>query len=223
MDVENIGYLCYNILNYFVKHGEGCRVSAKKEDNTEALSWDRSLMLYLHDIVYLLSVMIVVLLLVFRVVVVSGSSMYDTLKHGDYLLLLSNTFYREPEQGDIVVISKESFDNGAPIVKRIVATEGQTVDIDFDTGVVYVDGVPLEEPYTFTPTTTNGGVQFPLEVYEGFVFVLGDNRNGSRDSRYPEIGLIDKREIIGKAIYLVLPGAGAQGNELDYSRIGAIS
>jgi len=223
MDVENIGCLCYNILNYFVQYGEGYRMAAKNRKNEEPLSWDKSLMLYLHDIIYLLSVMILVLLLVFRVVVVSGSSMYETLKHGDYLLLLSNMFYREPEQGDIVVISKESFDNGAPIVKRIIATEGQTVDIDFYSGIVYVDGVALEEPYTYTPTTTNGGVQFPLKVYEGFVFVLGDNRNGSRDSRYPEIGLIDKREILGKAIYLVLPGAGAQGNEQDYSRIGAIS
>ena len=198
-------------------------MASERENQDEKLSWDKSLMLYLHDIVYLLCVIMIVLLLVFRVVVVSGSSMYDTLKHGDYLLLLSNTFYRDPQQGDIVVISKESFDNGAPIVKRIIATEGQTVDIDFETGIVFVDGKPLDESYTYTPTNTSGGVQFPLEVFDGFVFVLGDNRNGSRDSRYPEIGLIDRREILGKAIYLILPGKGALGNELDYSRIGAIS
>ena len=198
-------------------------MAAKKEKNEEPLDWKKSVMTYLHDVVYLLSIMVVTLLLVFRVVVVSGSSMYDTLKHGDYLLLLSNTLYRQPEQGDIVVISKESFDNGSPIVKRIIATEGQTVDIDFDTGTVFVDGEPLDEPYAYTPTTTAGGVQFPLEVFDGFVFVLGDNRNGSRDSRFPEIGLIDSREILGKAIYLVLPGGGVYGNEVDYSRIGAIS
>lgn len=198
-------------------------MAAKYLKKKAHLGWDKGLMMYLHDIVYLLSVMVVLLLLVFRVVVVNGSSMYDTLKHGDYLLLLSNTFYRQPEQGDIVVISKESFDQGSPIVKRIIATEGQTVDIDFNTGTVFVDGQPLDESYTYTPTNTNGGVRFPLEICEGFVFVLGDNRNGSRDSRYPEIGLIDKREIIGRAIFLILPGAGAQGDELDYSRIGAIS
>ena len=198
-------------------------MASERENQDKKLSWDKSLMLYLHDIVYLLCVIMIVLLLVFRVVVVSGSSMYDTLKHGDYLLLLSNTFYRDPQQGDIVVISKESFDNGAPIVKRIIATEGQTVDIDFETGIVFVDGKPLDESYTYTPTNTSGGVQFPLEVFDGFVFVLGDNRNGSRDSRYPEIGLIDRREILGKAIYLMLPGKGALGNELDYSRIGAVS
>ena len=194
-----------------------------KEKNTEQLSWDKSLVVYLHDIVYLLSFIVIVLLLVFRIVVVSGSSMYDTLKHGDYLLLLSNTFYTQPREGDIVVVSKKSFDDGAPIVKRIIATEGQTVDIDFDTGIVYVDGVALDEPYTYTPTTRTGGVQFPLTVFDGFVFVLGDNRNNSRDSRYPEIGLIDQREILGKAIYLIFPGGGEFGNEMDYRRIGALS
>ena len=198
-------------------------MSSENQKKEEQLGWDKSLMMYLHDIVYLLSVIVIVLLLIFRIVVVSGSSMYDTLLHGDYLLLLSNTFYRVPEQGDIVVISKESFDNGAPIVKRIIATEGQTVDIDFDAGIVYVDGVALEEEYTFTPTTRSGGVQFPLTVYDGFVFVLGDNRDASRDSRFPEIGMIDRREILGKAIFLIFPGKGIYGNEMDYGRIGAMS
>ena len=194
----------------------------KKSDAT-CQSWQNEVLSYLHDMVYLFSAIVIILLLVFRMVVVSGSSMYDTLKHGDYLLLLSNSFYKEPEPGDIVVISKESFDHGTPIVKRVIATEGQTVDIDFEAGIVYVDGVALEEPYTYTPTETGGGVKFPLTVYEGFVFVLGDNRNGSRDSRYPEIGLIDKREIIGKAIFLVLPGGGAFDDERDFGRIGVIS
>ena len=96
----------------------------------------QALTLYLHDIVYLLSAMLVVLLLVFRVVVVSGTSMNMTLLDGDYLLLLSNTFYHDPQQGDIIVVSKDSFDNGAAFVKRVIATEGQTVDIDFDNGIV---------------------------------------------------------------------------------------
>ena len=194
----------------------------KKPQNTEQ-NWRKDILFYLHDLVYVLSAITVIMLLVFRLVVVSGSSMYDTLKHGDYLLLLSNTLYQNPEQGDIIVVSKQSFDNGAPIVKRVIATEGQTVDIDFDAGIVYVDGVPLEEPYTYTPTSNSGGVQFPLTVYEGFVFVLGDNRSGSRDSRYPEIGLIDRREIIGKAIFLLLPGRGVYGDEMDFGRIGVIS
>ena len=192
-------------------------------EKKEKLSVNQNLLLYLHDIVYLLSFILVLLLLVFRIVVVSGSSMYHTLLNGDYLVLLSNTFYTDPQAGDIVVISKESFDNGAAIVKRIIATEGQTVDIDFQQGVVIVDGEVLDEPYTYTPTQTNGGVAFPLTVPQGCVFVMGDNRNNSRDSRYPEIGFVDEREILGKAIYLILPGSGEYGHELDYNRIGAIS
>ena len=198
-------------------------MAAGKEKREENLTLAQSFAVYLHDIVYLLSFVVVVLLLVFRVVVVSGSSMYNTLLDGDYLLLLSNTFYTDPQAGDIVVISKESFDNGAAIVKRIIATEGQTVDIDFDAGIVYVDGIALEEPYAHTPTNRNGGVAFPQTVPEGCVFVMGDNRNYSRDSRYPEIGFVDNREIMGKAIFLMLPGDGELDYELDYSRIGEIS
>ena len=193
------------------------------DKNKDKLTWKQNLLLYLHDISFLLSMIVVLLLLVFRVVVVSGSSMYDTLIHGDLLLLLSNTIYTEPEQGDIVVISKNSFDNGSAIVKRIIATEGQLVDIDFSAGIVYVDGEALEEPYTFTPTNTTGGMIFPLKVSDGCVFVMGDNRNSSRDSRYPEIGHVDEREILGKAVFIILPGAGEYGNEKDYARIGALS
>ncbi len=203
----------------FINKKSGKPKEKKKE---EKLRWDRCLLLYLHDMVYLLIAVVIVLLLVFRVVVVSGSSMYDSLIHGDLLLLLSNTFYAEPEYGDIVVLSTESFDNGTPIVKRIIATEGQTVDIDFASGIVYVDGIPLSEPYTQTPTNTSGGTVFPLTVDEGCVFVLGDNRNESRDSRYPEIGQVDKREILGKAIVLMMPGSGKYGTEFDFGRIGVI-
>lgn len=184
------------------------------------------MLLYIHDLIYFLAVIIIVLLLFFRVVIVSGSSMYDTLVNGDYLLLISNMFYREPEAGDIVVISKESFDNGEPIVKRVIATEGQTVDIDFEAGVVYVDGVALDEPYTYTPTNTSGGVEFPLTVEEGCIFVMGDNRNKSRDSRYLELGLVDTREVLGKAVLIMFPGDpdGADGSlTRDFGRIGGIS
>ena len=194
----------------------------KEKKKEEKLRWDRALLLYLHDMVYLLVTVVIVLLLIFRVVIVSGSSMYDSLIHGDLLLLLSNTFYAEPEYGDIIVLSTESFDNGTPIVKRVIATEGQTVDIDFEAGIVYVDGVALDEPYTHTPTNTSGGTQFPLTVEAGCIFVLGDNRNESRDSRYPEIGQVDKREVLGKAILLMMPGSGKYGTEFDLERIGVI-
>ena len=190
----------------------------------EKLGWKKSLVLYLHDVIYYLIVIVVLFLLVFRVVVVSGTSMNMTLYNGDYLLLLSNTFYHHPQHGDIVVISKDSFDDGAPIVKRIIATEGQVVDIDFPNGVVYVDGVALKEDYVNTPTNTSGAVAFPVTVPEGCVFVMGDNRNGSRDSRYVEIGMIDTREILGRAIFLFLPGTNTEQDPrpFDLGRIGVI-
>ena len=120
--------------------------------------------------------------------------------------------------------SKDSFDNGYPIIKRVIATEGQTVDIDFDQGVVYVDGQALQEDYTYTPTNVKEGMQFPLTVAEGCLFVMGDNRNRSKDSRNPEIGLVDKREILGKAIFLFLPAADHDAGQSapDYDRIGVI-
>ena len=193
-----------------------------KKNKDDKISFIKAATLYLHDIVYLLCAMILVLLLVFRVVIVSGTSMNMTLLDGDYLLLLSNTFYRNPEQGDIIVVSKESFDDGAAFVKRVIATEGQTVDIDFDSGIVYVDGVALEEDYINHPTTTYGGVEFPLVVEDGCVFALGDNRGISKDSRYPDIGQIDTREILGRAIFLIIPGTNKDTKDMDFSRIGVI-
>ena len=184
----------------------------------------KTIVMYLHDLIYLLIMMMVVLLLVFRVVVVSGTSMNMTLLDGDYLLLLSNTFYHSPEAGDIIVVSKDSFDDGAAFVKRVIATEGQTVDIDFQSGTVYVDGAALQEEYINTPTTVSGGVHFPLTVSQGCVFAMGDNRGISKDSRYPDIGLIDTREILGKAIFLMIPGTNDSRNpqDRDLTRIGVI-
>ncbi len=197
-------------------------ITSENMDTKKKTSWRASLLLYMHDFVYLLAVLIVVLLILLRVVVVSGSSMKNTLVDGDYLLLLSDVFYRNPKQQDIVVISKESFDNGAPIVKRVIAVEGQVVDIDFSTGTVYVDDVPLNEPYISSPTTNWEGMQFPLRVKPGCVFVMGDNREGSKDSRDPQIGLIDTREILGKVIFLLLPGTDKGNQSPNYSRIGVV-
>lgn len=196
----------------------------KKSASANNGKWQNTLVAYLHDLVYLLATLIIAFLLLFRVVVVSGTSMNNTLYNGDYLLLLNNIFYHDPQYGDIIVASKESFDDGAPIVKRVIATEGQTVDIDFNNGIVYVDGVALVEPYTMTDTNTYEGVQFPVTVEQGHIFVMGDNRNGSKDSRSPEIGQIDKREVIGKVCLLFLPGTNTARNprEFDWGRIGLI-
>ena len=199
--------------------------SAKKDvssSNKNASKKD-TILLYLHDFVMWLVVILLVFLLLFRVVVVSGPSMNATLVHGDYLLLINNVFYAEPKQGDIVVVSKDSYDDGTPLVKRVIATENQKVDIDFEHGIVYVDGQALDEPYIYSPTTLKEGVQFPLVVEEGCIFVLGDNRMDSKDSRSPEIGLIDTREVLGKAIFLFMPGSNKGTEKPEFGRIGVIA
>lgn len=192
------------------------------KENREKLGWKKSVVYYLHDLIYMLMAILLAFLIFFRVIVVSGESMYSTLLEGDYLLLLSNLIYQEPQQGDIVVISKRAFDNGNPIVKRVIATGGQTVDIDFSQGIVYVDGVALQEDYINSLTTTDEGTQFPLTVEDGCIFVLGDNRGVSLDSRNPRIGQIDNREVLGKAIYLMIPGTNGGQVPQDRNRIGVI-
>ena len=180
----------------------------------------KSVLSYLHDLTYLLCGILIVFLLLFRVVVVSGSSMNNTLYDGDYILLLNNVFYRNPEPGDIIVASKEAFDNGEPIIKRVIATEGQTVHIDGANNKVYVDGKLLNEPYIATPTINQN---ITVTVEKGCVFVMGDNRMNSKDSRSSEIGQIDKREILGKALILMWPGATKATGQRDLDRIGALT
>lgn len=195
-----------------------------KTQGDEKIPFSKCFITYLHDWVYLLAGIVLVFLLLFRIVVVSGSSMYNTLWDGDRVLILSNVFYRNPQPGDIIVASKNSFNDGEPIIKRVIATEGQTVDIDFEASIVYVDGTALDEPYIYSPTVDSEGMEFPLTVTQGCVFVMGDNRGRSNDSRNPDIGLIDKREILGRAFLLVFPGSGTgiYSGERDFDRIGVL-
>ena len=193
----------------------------KKEEQTS--TWQQNVALYLHDMICMLVAVMAVLMLFLRIIVVDGPSMERTLLNGDYMLLVSNMFYKEPKHGDVVVVSKQAYDNGKPIVKRVIATEGQTVDIDFNEGVVYVDGVAQDEPYTKTLTTLKEGTVFPLVVEEGKVFVMGDNRNNSKDSRSTQIGQVDKREVLGKVAFILFPGTGMGGTEQrDFGRIGVV-
>ena len=179
----------------------------------------RDIFEWLEVIVTAMVAVVVVFTLVFKVVTIDGGSMRETLHNGDKVVI-SNLFYT-PKQKDIVVISR-NIDNSyesesqAPIIKRVIATEGQIVDIDFNTGMVYVDGVALDEPYTRTPTNLSYDIQFPVKVDDGCVLVLGDNRNDSHDSRSSLIGnngMIDTRYILGKAILKVFPFSEIGGIE----------
>ena len=192
------------------------------EKEKQPRRWQHSVLLYVHDLMYMLLVVMLLFLVVFRVILVTGDSMFSTLRDGDYLLLESRMICGEPEPGDIVVISKASFDNGSPIVKRVIATEGQTVDIDFSTGTVWVDGEQLEEDYINEKTYLEEGTEFPLTVPEGSVFVMGDNRNHSSDSRDSRLGTVDTRYVIGKAVFLAFPGPDAYTGERSFKRIGVI-
>lgn len=137
-----------------------------------------------------------------RLVDVVGSSMYPTLEDNDKMVV-SNLFYT-PTAGDIIVFRKDSFKD-EPLVKRIIATQGQTVDIDFKKGVVYVDGKALDEPYVNELTFESEDFTGPVTVPEGCVFVMGDNRNASTDSRTNTIGCVDARYIMGKVYFTVFP------------------
>jgi signal peptidase I len=170
------------------------------------------------------SVLAAVLLFTFgvRIVGVSGASMRETLQNGDMLLVVNGILCREYRQGDIVIAAKASFENGEPIVKRVIATEGQTVDVDFVNGVVSVDGTALSEPYIREETHLSEGTEFPLTVPEGCVFLMGDNRNDSRDSRDPLLGAVDTRNLIGRAVFLLVPGETAGLEDREWNRIGSL-
>ena len=146
-----------------------------------------------------------VFLFIFRTVGVVGNSMQPTLNSGDRIVLTAT--YGEPRYGDIVVTCQPDFSNVIPdtLVKRIIATEGQTVDIDFTRGKVYVDGVELNEPYIADPTRDREDFDGPVVVPEGFVFVMGDNRNHSTDSRDNRVGFIREEYIMGKALFRIAP------------------
>ena len=181
----------------------------------EAYEWARSLVA---------AVLIITLVFTFavRMMGVSGPSMIPTLQDGDRLIVINAALCGTYRAGDIVIARKESFDE-KPIVKRVIATGGQTVDIDFDLGRVYVDGALLEEEYINDLTYLEEGTEFPLTVPEGSIFVMGDNRNHSSDSRDSRLGTVDTRYVIGKAVFLAFPGPDERTGERSLERIGVIA
>lgn len=171
------------------------------------------------------AVVAVVLLFTFgvRLISVNGPSMQDTLYTGDELLIV-NAAYCNFKAGDVVVINDYNAQGqlSETLVKRIVAVGGQTIDIDFAAGIVYVDGQPLDEPYIKEPTYEFEGTQFPVTLAEDEVFVMGDNRNHSSDSRDSRLGPIKEGYLQGKVLLLLIPGKTPDTEKADWSRVGVV-
>lgn len=182
----------------------------------------RDLYEWVQSLVGSVLVVVAIFTFVIRMMGVDGHSMLNTLQHGDRLLVVNSMLYHDYKYGDIVILRKNGVFDDDPIVKRVIAVEGQTVDIDFAEGIVYVDGEALEEDYIREPTYTAEGTEFPLTVQEGSIFVMGDNRNGSSDSRDYRLGTVDTRYVIGKAAFLIFPGPDYETEKRDFKRIGVI-
>lgn len=182
-------------------------VTEIKQDSKKAEKKKNSFHLSVYDMVSIVMssfiIIAVVFTFVFRLVGVEGYSMTNTLQDNDWLLTVQKESY---DRGDIVVITQPNFFN-EPLIKRVIAKGGETVNIDYATSTVYVDGVALKEPYTredfITPKIDD--IEFPYTVPEGHIFCMGDNRNGSTDSRSNLIGPLDERYVLGKAVIRILP------------------
>lgn len=164
----------------------------------------RDLYLNMRILVIMMGAFVLLFTFVARIIVVSGPSMENTLFGGDLILVWSAGY--TPRQGDIVVLTQESYQEDS-IVKRVIAVEGQRVDVDYDANAVYVDGEPIEEDYIkerMLMPHFGEGINHVV-VPEGCVFVMGDNRNNSADSRYPDIGIVDTRCVIGRGLVVLFP------------------
>ena len=181
---------------YNITLGEETDVKKMKKENRGKLS----VFEIFEATIGALVVITIIFTFFFRVFKVDGPSMKPTLQHNDKVIV--STVGYKPQKGDIVVIS-ETADLDEPIVKRIIAVGGDTVDINFTTGVVTVNGT--EENYTNELTAQQFDIAFPITVPEGTVFVLGDNRANSLDSRSTRVGCVDERFIVGKVLGRAFP------------------
>jgi len=177
-------------------------VNVKDNEKEESVSVTQSCYELLHAMIAALVLVVLLLTFVFRLVDVDGESMMDTLHDRDRVIV-TNLCYK-PQDKDVVVISHGQNLN-RPIIKRVIATEGETLNIDFTTGEVAVNGVIIDEPYIKDLTTKEGDAEIPEVIPDGMVFVMGDNRNHSTDSRFVDVGLINESDIIGKAQLVLFP------------------
>ncbi len=164
---------------------------------------------WLETFVHAIIVVLIVFTFLFRIVTVEMTSMTNTLFDGDRLVVVNWNY--TPTDGDVIIIKRgQNFEK--PIVKRVIATEGESLSIDFEEGSVAVNGKKLDEPYIKEKMWLKGDAEIPSTIPKGHTFVMGDNRNGSIDSRFNDIGLIPDENVVGKAVFIIFP----------FNRIGAI-
>ncbi len=175
---------------------------AKHAAKSGAESRDRSILEWYEALISAVVILVLVFSFALRIIQVEGESMEKTLYQGQRLIVWGAGY--TPERGDVVIVDSYT-SYGRPLVKRVIALGGDTVDIDFDTGTVQVNGEVLEEPYLSEPTWLSYDVDFPITVPEGTVFLMGDNRNNSLDSRSSKVGCIDNRDILGKVLLRFMP------------------
>ncbi len=175
------------------------------EPEKKKRSFKEAVIFNFYDFASVMSAAVITIMLIFtfafRFVGVVGTSMLPTLQHKDWLVI--SEMSRDVKYGDIIISTQPNAFN-EPVVKRVIATEGQTVDINFSKGEVFVDGTLLNEPYINNPTTNESDVSFPLTVPEGCIFVMGDNRQFSSDSRSSSIGFIDEDYVLGVVKYRII-------------------
>ena len=186
--------------------------------NYKQSSGIQNLYLWVQSVLESVMAAFLLLIFLFRVNIVIGSSMEPTLHENDRVIVVE-AFYT-PSYGDIVALwaddlfNRQTGKKGEMIVKRVIGLPGDVIDIDPHTGTVYRNGSPLHEDYTAEPidAANLGNAEYPLTVDDNCVFVLGDNRNHSTDSRYVNdgetefyVGCVDMRYIMGKAVFRIYP------------------
>lgn len=175
----------------------------------EKINWKKEVFEWSEAIIIAVVIAVIIRSFLFTLVAVEGASMENTLHDGDRLFVRRIGY--TPKNGDIIVFTPENKPK-TPYIKRVIATGGQTIDIDFTTGEVKVDGEVLKENYIKAPTKRPGNVKFPVTVPEGYFFAMGDNRGNSHDSRNSDVGnsdnksgLIKNEALLGKAVFRIWP------------------
>lgn len=180
-------------------------IELTKEDRKQARENKRktnmivSVFEWLESLLFALIFVMLLFSFVFKTYTVDGTSMMPTLRTGDFIFAYS--FFYTPQQGDIVIID-DSNNYGRPLIKRVIAVGGQVVDVDSE-GNLTVDGMPYEYFAGSNINNLLGDMNYPLVVPNGYVFVMGDNRSNSLDSRYNAVGFVDERSIVGKKIFVI--------------------